>query len=193
MRSAATRVRGVSLFELLVTVAIVAILAGLALPNFSQFMMQMNVTSNTNSMIGALNLARSEAVKRGLPVAVIANAGTTATKWSNSGWIVQAGTLNSSNNVVFAGAGGVALRSYGPFAAGYGITAVVGTGGACSGVCTSAGQIVFGPTGAILSAGPVTLNVCRPDQDGTKETSITVLQSGVVNSTTPASSSAPSC
>lgn len=193
MRSAATRVRGVSLFELLVTVAIVAILAGLALPSFSQFMMQMNVTSNTNSMIGALNLARSEAVKRGLPVAVIAKAGTSAANWSNSGWIVQAGTLNSSNNVVFAGPSGTALRSYGPFATGYGITAVVGTGWTCSGVCTSVGQIVFGPTGAILSAGPVTFNVCRPDQDGTKETSITVLQSGVVNSTTPASTSAPSC
>ena len=193
MYSAPVRVRGVTLFELLVTIAIVAILAGLALPNFRQFMMQMNVTSNTNNLIGALNLARSEAVKRGLPVAVIANAGTTAAKWSNSGWLVQAGTLNSSNNVVFAGAGGTALRSYGPFATGYGITAVVATGATCSGACTSAGQIVFGPAGAMLSTGAVTLNVCRPDQDSTKETSITILQSGVVNSSTPASTSAPSC
>jgi len=192
MRSVQVRVRGVTLFELLVTIAIVAILASLALPNFRQFMMQMNVTSNTNNLIGALNLARSEAVKRGLPVAVVANAGATATNWGNSGWNVQASTLDSSNNVVFTGAAENLLRSYGQLATGYGATAAVAAA-TCSGACTSAGQIVFGPTGAMLGATQVILNVCRPDQNSTKEASITILQSGVVKSSTPANSSAPSC
>lgn len=179
------------MFELLVTIAIVAIVASLALPSFRQFMMQMNVTSNTNNLIGALNLARSEAVRRGLPVAVVANAGASASNWSNSGWNVQAGTLDASNNVVFSGSANL-LRSYSQLATGYGVTAAV-TSATCSGACTTAGKIVFGSSGTMLGASQVILNVCRPDQASTKEAAITIQQSGVVNSVTGASSSAPSC
>jgi len=75
--------RGFTLVELIITVALVAILAALALPSYREFSTRMTVTDNTNNLIGALNMARAEAVKRGRAAALIANDGD----WSN-GWQV---------------------------------------------------------------------------------------------------------
>lgn len=55
----------------------------MAFPSFREFSARMAVTDNTNSLIGAINSARAEAVKRGRPAAVIANGGD----WNN-GWQV---------------------------------------------------------------------------------------------------------
>lgn len=77
------RSRGFTLVELLITVAIGVILAAIALPNYRELTARMAVTENTNNLIGSLNAARAEAVKRGRPAAVIANGGD----W-NSGWQV---------------------------------------------------------------------------------------------------------
>ena len=87
--------RAFTLVELVITIAIAAILVAIALPNFREFTIRMTVTENTNALVGALNVARSEAVKRGRPVALIANNGD----WS-AGWKIVAGKAN--------GAGGVA-------------------------------------------------------------------------------------
>lgn len=79
----ARRTRGFTIVELMIAVALVAILAAMAFPSFREFSTRMAVTDNTNSLIGAINSARAEAVKRGRPAAVIANGGN----W-NSGWQV---------------------------------------------------------------------------------------------------------
>jgi type IV fimbrial biogenesis protein FimT len=57
--------RGLTLVELLVTVSIAAILLALAAPTFSRFVAGTQLTSRTNDLVAALNLARSEAVLRG--------------------------------------------------------------------------------------------------------------------------------
>ncbi|MGN6519288.1 MAG: GspH/FimT family pseudopilin [Dokdonella sp.] len=85
---------GFTLLELVIAVAIVAILIGLALPDFREFSMRMTVTDNTNALVGALNSARSEAVKRGRQVALIANGGN----WNN-GWQIVAGKATATGSV----------------------------------------------------------------------------------------------
>lgn len=72
---------GFTLIELVITIAIVAILLAVALPNFHDFVIHSTVNSTANDLVGALNTARAEAVKRGRPVAVIANGGNWNTGW----------------------------------------------------------------------------------------------------------------
>ena len=61
---------GFTLLELLFAIAMVGILAALALPAFDGSVSRARITSNTNQMVGAINLARAEAVDRGIVVAV---------------------------------------------------------------------------------------------------------------------------
>lgn len=107
--------RGFTLVELLVTVAIIAILAGLAAPSFVQFLARQAVTSQANEFASALRTARSEALKRGLPVRVcrIANpatatptCATTVGDWRN-GWLVTDGTNMFLVRQTLSNSGGV--------------------------------------------------------------------------------------
>lgn len=68
--SAIKKFSGFTLLELLFAIAMVGILAALALPAFDGSISRARITSNTNQMVGAINLARAEAVDRGVIVAV---------------------------------------------------------------------------------------------------------------------------
>jgi len=59
---------GATLIELVVTIAIAAILTTQAIPGFSRLVQSTHLTTETNRMISALALARSEAIKRGVRV-----------------------------------------------------------------------------------------------------------------------------
>ena len=52
---------GFGVIELMVAVAIVAILTATALPSFREMGRRMTVTSTTNDLVGALAMARAEA------------------------------------------------------------------------------------------------------------------------------------
>ncbi len=83
--------KGFSLLELVITLAIAAIVVGVAAPSFSSMIQDNRLSSQSRDIISALNLARSEAIKRGTRVALCKSANssdcTTDGNWAQ-GWIV---------------------------------------------------------------------------------------------------------
>jgi type IV fimbrial biogenesis protein FimT len=80
------KVSGFTLIELIITVTIVGILTVIAIPTFNTVISSNRLTVYSNEFVGALNLARSEAVKRGTQVTV-RRLGPTTTNWQ-WGWEV---------------------------------------------------------------------------------------------------------
>jgi type IV fimbrial biogenesis protein FimT len=84
---------GFTLIEILVTIAIAAVLASIAVPNLSQFLRKVKLNSLSNSLVASLQQGRSEAIKRNKGVLVCAaNATATdcaaSTDWASQGWLV---------------------------------------------------------------------------------------------------------
>ena len=64
------KTQGFTLIELVMTMAIAGILVSIAIPSFNSIITSSRLTSYANDLVGALNLARSEAVRRGVSVTV---------------------------------------------------------------------------------------------------------------------------
>lgn len=78
----ARRMRGFTLIELMVVVAIIAVGASLAAPSFRETIANYRVRSGAESIVNGLNYARAEAVRRNGTVSFTLNA-------SGSGWSVD--------------------------------------------------------------------------------------------------------
>ena len=76
--------RGFTLIELVTTIAIVAILMVIAVPSFITYQRNSELTAHANSLLAAINAARSEAMKRGRNAMVVPSDGA---DWA-SGWVV---------------------------------------------------------------------------------------------------------
>lgn len=73
---------GFTLVELMITIAIGAILLTLAVPGFQNIISQNRLATEANEIVTALNLARSEAVKRGANVVITPSGGDWANGWA---------------------------------------------------------------------------------------------------------------
>ncbi len=85
------RENGFTLVELLITIVIVTALLAMGIPSLKDFMKNNRLGAHSNALVTALQLARSEAVKRGSDTVICASANqTTCTgngDW-DKGWIV---------------------------------------------------------------------------------------------------------
>lgn len=70
MRNQSEYNTGFTLLELIITIAIVGILVGVAIPSFTSIITSNRLTAYANELVTTLNLARNEAVKRGISVTV---------------------------------------------------------------------------------------------------------------------------
>ncbi|MCF6252210.1 MAG: GspH/FimT family pseudopilin [Methylococcaceae bacterium] len=86
--------KGFSLIELMITIAIAAIVMGIGIPGFVQVIKNNRLATNANELISSINLSRSEAIKRNVRVFVERKGGTSS-NWDN-GWNVFI-DLNSDN------------------------------------------------------------------------------------------------
>ncbi|MCL6264282.1 GspH/FimT family protein [Craterilacuibacter sp. RT1T] len=79
--------QGLTLIELLLTLSILAIMLAMALPAFGPMVANHKAKSASQSLVSALNLARSEAIKRGHEVSICPLAdGNSARNCLTDGW-----------------------------------------------------------------------------------------------------------
>lgn len=108
MKRISSRAKGVTLIELLVTLAVMAILAVIAMPSLRNTIRSNQVATANNALLADLSYARTEAVNRGLIVSVCpssdglsCNGATTY----DAGWIVYSYTPGSAvANTPYTGA-----------------------------------------------------------------------------------------
>lgn len=171
--------KGFTLIELMVAVAVFAILMAFAAPNLSDFSERNRLASQTNILVAHLNLARSEAVKRNRELKICIsnpahNACTTTGKWED-GWMIFI-DANSDNDYATADGdtliqvgdalgGGITVRST-QFAnlLTYNNDGSVTSAGTFK-VCNEAATLSMARALVIRTAGHVTLGK-DPDDDG---------------------------
>lgn len=119
---------GYSLLELLIVMAVVAVLAAAATPSFSRLMASASVSGNVNTLVASFDLARSEAFGRNTLVVVCrasglrlatpacsdaAQGGIAGDDWA-SGWIIYAKPDGTAAPSVFNAATDELLRRVEP-------------------------------------------------------------------------------
>jgi type IV fimbrial biogenesis protein FimT len=121
--------RGFTLIELMITISIAAILMAIAIPSFNSTIRSTRLTTYANELITSLNLARSEAIKRGIQMTA-RRKGANSQQWE-SGWDIFV-DLNGSGTFSDDGDGNLCetntdgspsedclLRTYDPLSSGY--------------------------------------------------------------------------
>lgn len=150
---------GFTLVELLMVVMIAGIVLTLGVPSFQESIRNNRLTVHANELIGAFNLARSEAIKRRASVEVCASADQSTCNGSSwaGGWIVrdQNGDLirafDPMKGSITVTAGGVSKLTYnqnGFLAAGGGTLRL------CAGAGKSGREVQVSPTGRPASISP---------------------------------------
>ncbi len=96
IRMPSVRSAGFTLIELMTTVSVAGILLAIAIPAFTNFVASSRLAEQTNELIGALNIGRSEAIKRNRNVTFCRAATNVITTCAGSGdwrfWILRTGT-----------------------------------------------------------------------------------------------------
>lgn len=146
-----SRSGGFTLVELMVTLAVVAILATIGVPSYQTLVNNNRLTTQANSLVSAMNFARSEAIKRSQSVTVADSNGDTA--WAG-GWVVR----DANGNI---------LRT---FAALEGQSTLTG----------SATSVVYRGSGFINATTTITFSLCD-NRTGETGRTISISTTGRVN------------
>jgi type IV fimbrial biogenesis protein FimT len=167
--SRAGRQRGFTLVELMITIALMAILATIAVPAFNELTLGSKLRSHANDLVAGAMLARSEAIKRNSVVRMCVSAdgaSCVAGGWEQ-GWVV----FHDVNDDGALDAGETVLLQHQAAATGYKITGTVDS-------------VRFQATG--LGATQASLTVCRATPSvGTQERVVSISLTGRASVATP--------
>lgn len=146
----ARSVQGFTLIELMVTVAVMAILAMIAVPNFYTTLRRHQLQSAVGSLQGALAYARTEAVLRQYSVSICPSGGSAAACSGGNdysqGWLIY--TTPGAPNKVYATGGTMTLLR-------------VGQGEShASAMASVAKPISFGPQGQVVGGAAAGFEFC---------------------------------
>lgn len=113
MRAMKTRQAGFTLIELMTTLVVAGLVLAMAVPSYSRFVASSRLVEQTNDLIGALNIGRSEAIRRNATVTLCRAASDAATtcatsdaNWGNwilltaGGTVLRRGVLNNYDNTL---------------------------------------------------------------------------------------------
>jgi type IV fimbrial biogenesis protein FimT len=143
--------RGFTVIELMVTVAVAAILVAIAVPAFNNFVLNDRDISQINSLVASFNYARSEAIKQNLPAGVEvcpSSNGNTCNgtpAWSG-GWIVH------NKDPSLAGTPQAVIQAVPALAGGNTVTAAL----------SGASGITFQGNGGLLNSNQLAIKICDP-------------------------------
>lgn len=143
---------GFTLVELMVTLAIAAIILTQGIPAFTNTIQNNRISTNTNDLVADLNIARSEAISRNIAVVLcrsdnpnLAGAGCSGAGAWSSGWLVFADDDGSGD---FTAANDTLIRIGQPSAAAITINS------------NGVNSIQYNSNGTTASAGDSVLAVC---------------------------------
>lgn len=160
---------GFSLIEVMITIAIIAILLAVASPSLSNVVLGNRLNSFANNLVASATLARSEAIKRNQQTRMcVSSNGTacTAGGWEQ-GWIV---TCKTTNNIDCDGVGGNWLVLRHQVAATDGLRITDTSPGAVT-------SISFDPSG--VGATQAILKICRATPSvGSQEREVEITATG---------------
>ena len=160
------RSRGFTLVELMVVLSIVAILVGLAAPEFGTMLLRSRLSGHANDAVSSALLARGEAIKRNAPVSLCVSsngASCGGSSWEQ-GYLVMCNTTDNAT-CDDAGANTLVLRYNPAMPAGWKMTETA-----------SLTRVVFQPTGVGATTGEWT--ICRAVPAGSERRKVRVSSTG---------------
>ncbi|MBK8971948.1 MAG: GspH/FimT family pseudopilin [Hahellaceae bacterium] len=104
------KTQGFTMIELMVVLAIAALLIGMAGPSFVEFIQNSRITSATNHMISQINFARSEAVRLNQAVNIAKTSATANTL--TAGWTIYSDGGSATGNSAYNAAEDRMLREF---------------------------------------------------------------------------------
>lgn len=161
--------RGFTVIELLVVIAILGVLAALAAPSFTETIKRYRVNSIRDNMTSAIQLAKSDAIRRRLPVTLLRTTGCGVTLSTVSDWDCGWQMFVDANNNGLLDTGETVLQEF-TIPSGYHLTNDSATAGAAISVSRFGQPATVATTTSILkrfvvsppegSAGAATSTVC---------------------------------
>ena len=150
---------GFTLIELLMTLIVVSIVVSLGAPTLADIIRNNRLTTQTNMLVTALNMARSEAIRRNVNITLCASsdqASCTNDGWEN-GWVI----LDNNDEVlrVFDSMEGISSLS------------------------STAQSIQYTPTGFIEGGQTITFDLCA--KTGTAGRQVNITPTGRPNNVLP--------